>query len=413
MSLNPRDVVIIDGVRTAMGRSKGGMFRNVRAEVLSAELIKALFKRNPAADMNEVEDVIWGCVNQTLEQGMNIGRNALLLAGLPHHVPGQTVNRLCGSSMQALHTAAAQIMTGQGDVFVIGGVEHMGHVGMMHGIDLNPSASKYYAKASNMMGLTAEMLGRMHGITREMQDQFAARSHAKAWEATQTGRFKNEIVGIEGHDANGFHVLCEIDEVIRPETTVAGLAALPPAFDPKNGTVTAGSSSAISDGASAMLVMSYERAKALGLKPRAKIVSMAVGRLRPGDHGLRPGAGDQEGAEARRPQDGEHRGRRAERGVRRAVAAGDQGPRPDGHVRREGEPERRRDRARPPARLLRRAHHDGAAERHGAEGRHARPVDDVHRPRPGHHDGARARLAQAIKRVPLAVALGTQESDIQ
>jgi acetyl-CoA acetyltransferase len=141
MSLNPRDVVIIDGVRTAMGRSKGGMFRNVRAEVLSAELIKALFKRNPAADMNEVEDVIWGCVNQTLEQGMNISRNALLLAGLPHTVPGQTVNRLCGSSMQALHTAAAQIMTGQGDVFVIGGVEHMGHVGMMHGIDLNPSSS--------------------------------------------------------------------------------------------------------------------------------------------------------------------------------------------------------------------------------------------------------------------------------
>ena len=142
MSLNPRDVVIIDGVRTAMGRSKGGMYRNVRAEVLSAELIKALFKRNPAADMNEVEDVIWGCVNQTLEQGMNIARNALLLAGLPHTVAGQTINRLCGSSMQALHAAAAQIMTNQGDVFVIGGVEHMGHVGMMHGIDLNPSASK-------------------------------------------------------------------------------------------------------------------------------------------------------------------------------------------------------------------------------------------------------------------------------
>ena len=140
MSLNPRDVVIIDGVRTAMGRSKGGMFRHVRAEALSAELIKALFRRNPAVDVNEVEDVIWGCVNQTLEQSMNIGRNALLLAGLPHTVPGQTINRLCGSSMQALHTAAAQIMTGQGDVFVIGGVEHMGHVAMTHGIDLNPAA---------------------------------------------------------------------------------------------------------------------------------------------------------------------------------------------------------------------------------------------------------------------------------
>ena len=288
MSLKPRDVVIIDGVRSAMGRSKGGMFRNVRAEVLSAELIKALFARNPQAPMDQVEDVIWGCVNQTLEQGMNIARNALLLAGLPHTVPGQTVNRLCGSSMQALHTAAAQIMTGQGDVFVVGGVEHMGHVGMMHGIDLNPGASKEYAKASNMMGLTAEMLGRMHGITREMQDKFAARSHAKAWEATQKGRFKKEIVGIEGHDANGVRVLCDIDEVIRPETTVEALAALPPAFDPRGGTVTAGSSSAISDGAAALLVMSYERAKALGLVPRARIVAMAVAGCDPAIMGYGP-----------------------------------------------------------------------------------------------------------------------------
>jgi acetyl-CoA acyltransferase len=288
MSLNPRDVVIIDGVRSAMGRSKGGMFRQVRADTLSAELIKALFKRSPAVDPAEVEDVIWGCVNQTLEQGMNVARYASLLAGLPHTVAAQTVNRLCGSSMQALHTAAAQIMTGQGDVFVIGGVEHMGHVGMMHGIDLNPAASKHFARASNMMGLTAEMLGRMHGISREMQDKMAARSHARAWEATQTGRFKNEIVGIEGHDADGFRVLCEIDEVIRPETTVETLAALPPVFDPKNGTVTAGSSSAISDGASAMLVMSAERAKALGVVPRARIVSMAVAGCDPAIMGYGP-----------------------------------------------------------------------------------------------------------------------------
>ena len=288
MSLNPRDVVIIDGVRSAMGRSKGGMFRQVRADTLSAELIKALFKRSPAVDPTEVEDVIWGCVNQTLEQGMNVARYASLLAGLPHTVAAQTVNRLCGSSMQALHTAAAQIMTGQGDVFVIGGVEHMGHVGMMHGIDLNPAASKHFARASNMMGLTAEMLGRLHGISREMQDKMAARSHARAWEATQTGRFKKEIVGIEGHDADGFRVLCEIDEVIRPETTVEALAALPPVFDPKNGTVTAGSSSAISDGASAMLVMSAERAKALGVVPRARIVSMAVAGCDPAIMGYGP-----------------------------------------------------------------------------------------------------------------------------
>jgi acetyl-CoA acyltransferase len=132
------------------------------------------------------------------------------------------------------------------------------------------------------------MLGRMHGITREMQDKFAARSHAKAWEATQTGRFKNEIIGIEGHDENGFRVLCEIDEVIRPETTVESLATLKPAFDPRNGTVTAGSSSAISDGAAAMLVMSYERAKALGLKPRAKVVSMAVAGCDPAIMGYGP-----------------------------------------------------------------------------------------------------------------------------
>ena len=276
MSLNPRDVVIVDGVRSAMGRSKAGMFRNVRADSLSAELVKALFKRNPNVDPNEVEDVIWGCVNQTMEQGMNIARNIAMLAELPRTVPGQTVNRLCGSSMQALHTAAAQIMTGQGDVFVIGGVEHMGHVGMMHGIDLNPAASKYYAKASNMMGLTAEMLGMMNGISREMQDQMGLRSHQKAWAATLDGRFKNEIIGIEGHDANGFRVLCEIDEVIRQDASLEQLASLKPAFNPKGGTVTAGTSSALSDGASAMLIMSAERAKALGLTPRAKIRSMAV-----------------------------------------------------------------------------------------------------------------------------------------
>jgi len=288
MTLNPRDVVIVDAVRSAMGRSKGGMFRHVRAETLSAELMKALLRRNPAVDPTEIEDVIWGCVNQTLEQGMNIARNALLLAGLPHTVPGQTVNRLCGSSMQALHTAAAQIMTGQGEVFLIGGVEHMGHVGMMHGIDLNPAASKQYAKASNMMGLTAEMLGRLHGITREQQDQMALRSHQRAWAATQEGRFAKEIVGIEGHDADGVRRLCDVDEVIRADASLEALAALPPAFDPKNGTVTAGSSSAISDGASAILVMSAGRAQSLGIAPRARIRSMAVAGCDPAIMGYGP-----------------------------------------------------------------------------------------------------------------------------
>jgi len=276
MSLKPRDVVIVDAVRTPMGKSKNGQFRNVRAEELSAHLIRSLAKRNPNWKTDETEDVIWGCVNQTLEQGMNIARIAAMMGGMPRTVAGQTVNRLCGSSMQALHTAATSIMTGNGDVFVIGGVEHMGHVGMMHGIDIAPAVSKYAAKASGMMGLTAEMLGRMHGISRQQQDEFALRSHKKAWEATLEGRWKGEVVPLEGHDENGFRVLCEIDEVIRQDATLEGLASLKPAFDPKSGTVTAGSSSALSDGASAMLVMSAERAKALGLKPRAKIRSMAV-----------------------------------------------------------------------------------------------------------------------------------------
>lgn len=274
-TLSPKDVVIVDGVRTAMGKSKNGMFRNVRADSMSAKLVKALVARNPF-DTKLVEDVIWGCVNQTLEQGMNIGRNIGLLAELPRTTAGQTVNRLCGSSMQALHTAAAQIMTGQGDVFIIGGVEHMGHVGMMHGIDLNPEASKYYAKASNMMGLTAEMLGRMNNISRQEQDAFGVESHRRAWEATQQGRFKNEIIGIEGHDENGNLQLCTIDEVIRPDANMQSFAALRPVFDPKGGTVTAATSSALSDGASAMLIMSAQKAKDLGLTPRARIRGMAV-----------------------------------------------------------------------------------------------------------------------------------------
>jgi len=276
MSLNPRDVVIVDAVRTPMGRSRGGQYRHVRAEKLSALLIEALKKRNPKYNPQETEDVIWGCVNQTKEQGLNVARNIAILAGLPRTVAAQTVNRLCGSSMQSLHIAAQNIMTNNGDVFIIGGVEHMGHVAMDHGVDLNPEASKHVAKASNLMGMTAEMLGRMHGISRKQQDEFALRSHVKAWEATLEGRWKSEIVAIEGHDQNGFKTLCEIDEVIRSDANYDALAALKPAFDPKTGTVTAGSSSALSDGASAILVMSAERAQALGLTPRAKIRSMAV-----------------------------------------------------------------------------------------------------------------------------------------
>jgi len=288
MSLNPRDVVVVDCVRTPMGRAKNGCFRNVRAETLSAILIDALFDRNPNLDPKEVEDVIWGCVNQTKEQGFNVARQISLLTRIPHEAGAQTVNRLCGSSMSAIHTASQAIMTNNGDVFVIGGVEHMGHVPMTEGFDHNPAASKYSAKASNMMGLTAEMLAKMHGISRQQQDEFGARSHKRAHEATQQGLFRDEIIPVEGHDANGFNALITEDETIRPETTVESLSQLRPAFDPKNGTVTAGTSSQLTDGASAMLVMSAERAQALGLTPIAKVRSMAVAGCDPAIMGYGP-----------------------------------------------------------------------------------------------------------------------------
>ncbi|TPG57859.1 acetyl-CoA C-acyltransferase FadA [Ewingella americana] len=270
------NVVIVDAVRTPMGRSKGGAFRHVRAEDLSAHLMRALLVRNTVLDPKEIDDIYWGCVQQTLEQGFNIGRNAALLAGIPHSVPATTVNRLCGSSMQALHDAARAIMVGDAHVGLIGGVEHMGHVPMNHGVDFHPGLSKTVAKAAGMMGLTAEMLAKMHQISREMQDEFAARSHQRAHAATVAGHFAHEIVPTDGHDVDGVLTNYNYDEVIRPETTVATLAALRPAFDPVNGTVTAGSSSALSDGASAMLIMSESKAKSLGLKARARIRAMAV-----------------------------------------------------------------------------------------------------------------------------------------
>jgi len=283
-----KEAVIIDAVRTPMGRSKGGMFRNVRAENLSAAMIKALLERNPKVNPAEIEDVIWGCVQQTLEQGFNIARFASLMTDIPHTASAQTVNRLCGSSMSALHTAAMSIMTGNGDVFVVGGVEHMGHLPMTHGVDPNPSISKHAAKAAGMMGLTAEVLAKMHGIRRADQDKFALRSHQKAHEARMEGRFRDEIVPMEGHDENGFSVVYDYDEVIREDTNIESLAALKPVFDPKNGTVTAGNSSAISDGASALLVMSLDRARALGLEPMARVKAMATAGVDPSIMGYGP-----------------------------------------------------------------------------------------------------------------------------
>ena len=283
-----KNAVIVDCIRTPMGRSKNGVFRHVRAEELSGHLMSQILKRNGALNPAEIDDVIWGCVQQTLEQGFNIARNAALLGGLPHSVPAVTVNRLCGSSMQALHDATRGIQTGMGDVYLIGGVEHMGHVPMNHGVDFHPGLSKSVAKAAGMMGLTAEMLAKMHGISRQAQDEFGARSHRLAHEATLEGRFNNEIVATLGHDEDGILRSISTDEVIRPETTVEGLGDLRPVFDPANGTVTAGTSSALSDGASAMLVMEEEKAKALGLPIRARVKSMGIAGCDPSIMGYGP-----------------------------------------------------------------------------------------------------------------------------
>ncbi|MCL4808391.1 MAG: acetyl-CoA C-acyltransferase FadA [Thermoanaerobaculia bacterium] len=283
-----KDVVIVDAVRTPMGRSKGGIFRNVRAENMSADLVNALLSRNPEVNPGEVDDVIWGCVQQTLEQAYNVARFIQLMTPIPKQVPAQTINRLCGSSMTALHSAAMAVMSGYGDLFVVGGVEHMGHVPMTHGVDFNPSNSKRNAKAAGAMGLTAEYLGRLHGITREQQDQFAYRSQMRAAEAMRSGAFKEEIIPLAGHDEDGALKLYDYDEAVRPETTLEGLAALKPAFDPKNGTITAGNSSAISDGAAALLVMSAEKAKELGKAPMARIRSMSAAGCDPSIMGYGP-----------------------------------------------------------------------------------------------------------------------------
>ncbi|MCK5771631.1 acetyl-CoA C-acyltransferase FadA [Algiphilus sp.] len=281
------DVVIVDAVRTPMGRSKGGVFRNVRAENLSAELIKALLARNEALNPEEIEDVIWGCVQQTKEQGFNIARQSALLAGLPLTVSGQTVNRLCGSSMTALHAATNAIKGGMGDVYLVGGVEHMGHVPMDYNFDGNPELSLTVSKASAAMGLTAEMLTQTHQIGRAEQDEFALASHQKAHKAYTDGAFREEMVPVAGHDADGMPIRVDFDEVVRADANLDDLGKLRPAFNPQ-GSVTAGNSSAISDGACGLLVMSEDRAKSLGLKPLARVRAMASSGCNPSIMGIGP-----------------------------------------------------------------------------------------------------------------------------
>ncbi len=288
MSLQPRDAVIVDYARSAMGRSKNGCYRQVRADDLAAAVVTQLLARNPALEAGEIDDFILGCVLQREEQAFNIARNVWLRAGLPHSVPAQTVNRLCGSSMAALHTATANIRAGLGEVYLIGGVEHLGHLPMYEAISPNPLLGLSVAGAAGNMGVTAEYLAQLHGISREAMDRFALRSHQRAAAATDQGLFAREIVPVAGHSPEGYLRMIDTDETIRAETTYEALAALPPVFDPVAGKVTAGSSSQLSDGASMMLVMSAERAQTLGLTPLARVVSTAVAGVDPSIMGYGP-----------------------------------------------------------------------------------------------------------------------------
>jgi acetyl-CoA acyltransferase len=211
-----------------------------------------------------------------------------LMAGLPMHTGGATINRLCGSSLQALNQAAHSIVAGGEDVQIVGGLEHMQHVPMDAGIDLNPKLFERTSKGALLMGVTAEFLAQTQGISREDQDAFALRSHQRAAAATAKDEFKPEIVPVYGRDEVGNRFLVETDQCIRADATMESLAALKPAFMPGMGTVTAGNSSPLNDGAAALLVMSEEKAKALGLKPLVRIVSTAVVGVEPSVMGTGP-----------------------------------------------------------------------------------------------------------------------------
>ncbi len=284
-----RHAVVIDAARTPVGRAhpEKGMFREARADDLSADLIKALLART-GIDPALIEDIHWGCVKQQDEQGYNVGRMASLIAGLPIEAGACTVNRLCGSSLQALNQAAQSIAAECEDIQIAGGVEHMHHIPMEAGFNPSPRLYFRHSPATMQMGLTAENLALRYRIPRKDQDEFAYRSHLKAAAATDSGAFKAEVIPTWGRDDEGRKRLLTADQCIRRDTTPEALGALRPAFMPDGGTVTAGNSSPLNVGAAALLVMSEDRAKALGLKPMARIRAMAVAGVDPSVMGIGP-----------------------------------------------------------------------------------------------------------------------------
>jgi acetyl-CoA acyltransferase len=284
-----RRAVVLEAVRTPIGRAHAekGIFRDTRADDLSGDLMKALLEKVQLPG-TLIEDIHWGCVKQQGEQGYNIGRMAALIAGLPVEVGADTVNRLCGSSLQAVNQAAQSIAAECEDIQIAGGVEHMHHIPMEAGYDPSPRLFYKNSPAVMYMGVTAENLAIRYRIGRKEQDEFSLRSHQLAAKAADSGAFAKEIVPTWGRDEEGRKKIIAEDQGIRRDTTLEALSALKPAFMPKGGTITAGNSSQVSVGAAALLIMSEERAKQLGLTPKVRIRAMAVAGVDPSVMGIGP-----------------------------------------------------------------------------------------------------------------------------
>jgi acetyl-CoA acyltransferase len=293
-----REAVLVSSVRTAVGKAFKGTLRATRPDDLAAVAIREAVARVPGLEPGEIEDVILGCAMPEAEQGMNVARIASLRAGLPVEAAAITVNRFCASGLQAIAMAAERILLGHSEVIVAGGTESMSLIPMGgHKISPNPWLMDHYPDAYLGMGLTAENLARKYGITREDADRFSYESHQKALAAIRAGKFRDEIVPVEVtltevDDANGNRprtqkILFDTDEGPRADTTLEALAKLKPAFHAR-GTVTAGNASQMSDGAAAAVVMSAERARAIGAKPLARFVAYAVAGCPPEEMGIGP-----------------------------------------------------------------------------------------------------------------------------
>lgn len=269
-----REAVIVEAVRTPIGR-RNGMLSNIRAEDLAAMVLKEVVKR-AGIDAHLVEDVIMGCVSQVGEQAFCVGRVAALIADYPIHVPGVTIDRQCGSSQQAIHFAAQAIISGDMDVVVAAGIEHMTRVPMgsnFKGTTFSEALTSRYEIINQ--GLSAERIAEKWGFSRRQLEEFALESHRRAIQAQEEGRFRREIMPIEVTLPDGTTTIFDRDEGPRPDTSLEKLATLKPAFK-EDGVITAGVSSQISDGAAAVLLMSGEMAQELGIKPRFRVIGRSV-----------------------------------------------------------------------------------------------------------------------------------------